>query len=596
MKETKVFNHVPPFTEKQIEIQAEKQIRFLKAVHPQLADTHWNEARVELRPIKRDPDLKDYLRSFGTWHFSEKDAVVLKRFLQQINGKGFDLYYSAFAFDYSMEVYKKDGVKYEKGKVNAENALFTSILAADFDGITAEEFQSEKQRLLDVGIETIDVFSGHGWQSVILLSHRVSDKEILKKFTELMTAKGFKVDSAIIDAARVLRMPYSFNCKALDKKTKYYDPVNPQIVATTDHFWTERRYHVTEVFERLNSLPDVIKQSDPLTEVELMTIATAPLSNLERKAEKKDAKKDIEIVEVKQVDVEYLKTVYSMLDFERLPLAVQKMLAGSQERIRNKVMFFIIPFFKNKLGLNIQAIKQILVLWGERCRPALDADYIIKEVNRIYKMGFPANFGKYTAEMLKAYGYLVTDEYLIRDQVKIPNAFFDYFNVLPDGAVRIYLSIKMAAEIKDKKEFTKMDIQYFSNMSERTVERNIKALVEKNMVSKRRSNRRKGEAYVYYPTPYFSTGEGYTSFGNALVDKMLKELTDGEMKLYCCIRYKAGYQEESFWASQKHIADEIGKTQQGVSLLSDNLDKKGFLKKITEDNGKIKHSRYVLKF
>lgn len=156
--------------------------------------------------------------------------------------------------------------------------------------------------------------------------------------------------------------------------------------------------------------------------------------------------------------------------------------------------------------------------------------------------------------------------------------------------------MKLAAELGVVKEFSKKDIQRFANISERTIERNIKALVAKKYVSKRRSNRRKGETYVYYLTPYFSAAEGYTTLGNALVDKMLKELTDGEMKLYCFLRRKSGNQEDCFWASQKYIADQIGKTQQGLSLMTNNLDNKGFLKKTTEENGKIKQSKYVLKF
>lgn len=596
MKKMKIFNQVPVLTDGQIDKQAEKQIRFLKAIHPQLEESHWNEGRIELRPVKREQSIEDYLRSFGSWRLGQKDVVELKKFLHAINGKGVDLYYSAFAFDFDMVVYKKNRKPYEKGKVNKENALFTSILAADFDDITEEQFLQEKQRLLDLDIETIDVFSGHGWQSIILLNHRVTDKEILKKFTGLMMAKGFRVDSAIVDASRVLRMPYSFNCKALDKKSKYYDSINPKIIATTDHFWTERRYHVADVFGKLNNLPDVVEQTTPLTEIDLGTIPTAPISNAERKAEKNKTKKEIEIIEVTQIDVEHLKAVYSMLDFKRLPLAIQKILAGSQAGLRNKVMFFIIPFLRNKLGLDIQTIRTTMTLWGERCSPILDADEIRKEVGRIYGLGFKGGHGVYTQELFQAYGYLDFDQYKIKDEIKITNSFFEDFAVLPDASVRIFLSMKLAAELGEVKEFSKKDIQRFANISERTVERNIKALVTRKYISKRRSNRRKGETYVYYLTPYFSGAEGYTALGNALVDKMLKELTDGEMKLYCFLRRKSGNQEDCFWASQKYIADQIGKTQQGLSLMTNNLDNKGFLKKTTEENGKIKQSKYVLKF
>jgi len=299
---------------------------------------------------------------------------------------------------------------------------------------------------------------------------------------------------------------------------------------------------------------------------------------------------------VKQINEEQLKSVYSMLDFERLPFAVRKILDGTQEGLRNKVMFFIIPFLRNKLGLDIQTIREVMIRWGERCSPILDADEIYKEVNRIYGLGFQGKHGVYTQELFRAYGYLDFDQYKIRDEVEITNSFFDDFAEMADASIRIFLSMKLAAELGEVKEFSKKDIQHFANMSERTIERNIKALVGKKYISKRRANRRKGEAYVYYPTPFFSTGKGFTSFGNALLEKMLKELTDGEIKLYCYLRRKSGNQEVSFWASQEYIADKIGKTQQGISLLTDNLNKKGFIRKITEVNGKIKQSKYILKF
>ncbi|RIX60054.1 hypothetical protein D3P08_00215 [Paenibacillus nanensis] len=593
MKEKKVFNHVPVFNEGQIDKQVEKQVCFLKAIHPQLGDAHWNEGRVELRPIKRDPDLKEFLRSYGTWHFSEKDTAKLKEFLLKLNGKGVDLYFSGFAFDHSMDVFKKDGKKYEKGKINNENALFTSILPMDFDGISAEEFQAQKQRILELDIETIDIFSGHGFQSFILLSHRVTDKDIYKKFTTLMLAKGFKVDEAVQDPARVLRMPFSFNCKALDPESKYYHSATPQIVATTDVSWTEKRYHVTEVFEKLNSLPDVIKPIEPLTEIDLKTISTLPLTSTKKRAKKEKIKREIE--EVKEIKVEALKAVYSMLNFERLPLGIQKMLAGSQEGLRNKVMMFLIPFLRNSLGLNIQTIKEIMVLWGERCSSSLSEQYVLSEVDRIYAKGFKGKFGKYTEELREAYGYLEFDEYTKKNKIIISNTFLDEFSILPDGAVRIYLAMKLAESLDGVKTFNKAEIQKYALISVSTFKRNMKHLVALNFVSKRRACRRKGEDYVYYLNPYFNSIKGFTLLENAVVRLMLNALTDGEIKLYSFLSKIVG--EKECWTSQKYLADKIGKKgQSSISKMTDSLQRKGFITKRTEEKEGIKHSTYNLNY
>ncbi|MCM3786217.1 helix-turn-helix domain-containing protein [Neobacillus mesonae] len=595
MKEKRVFDCVPVFSDKQIDKQVEKQIMFLKVIYPQLADSHWNEGRIEIRPVKRDPHLGKYLRSYGTWHFRGEDIAKLKEFLQNLNGMGVDLYFSGFAFDYAMEVYKENGEKYEKGKVNKKNALFTSILPMDFDDITTEEFRVQKQRLLQLGIETIDVFTGHGFQSFILLNHKVSDKDIFKKFTTLMLAKGFKVDEAVQDPARVLRMPYSFNCKALDPKSKYYSTTQPEIIATTEVSWTEKRYHITEVFEKINSLTDVIKSKEALTEIDLMSIPTLSLTTLEKRRSNEKSKREIE--EVKGIRIETLRAVYPMLDFEHLPGPIQKMLVGSQEGLRNKVMMFMIPFLRNSLGLNIQTIKEIMVLWGERCIPSLNEQNVLNEVDRIYSLGFKGKHGNYTEELRKAYGYVEFEKFTKRNKIIIPNNFLENLNTLSDGAVRIYLSMKLNQSLYGANNFNKMEIQSIAQISERTLERNMRCLVSTKHVSKRRGNRRIGEGHVYYINPYFNTSQGFTMIEIAVIKSILNELTDGELKLYIFLLKIVGESGTGCWTSQSYIAEKIGKKgQDSISKMTSSMHGKGFITKKTTERDGVKHSVYNLNF
>lgn len=587
---------MPKFNDKQLDKQTYKQIEFLKVMYPFLEDdNNWNEGAIELRPIKRDEYLKKYIRSFNTWHLQQNDVDALRKFLGLINGQGYCLYFSGFAFDRSKEVLRKDGKPYEKGKVNNENSLFTTILPMDFDNLSEDEFLEQKQRLINLGIETHDNFTGHGFQSFILLSHRVLDKDIYKKFTTLLISKGFKVDESLSDSARQLRMPFSFNCKAMDKKSEYYDPLYPEIIPTTVINWTDKRYHVVDVFEKLNSLPDVIAPLAPLKEIDTKAFTTAPLTKTEEKVEKE--KKEREIKEVKEIKIQSLKSVYSSLNIDRLPEPIQKMLGGSQHGLRNKVMLFLIPFLRNSLGLNLQTIKQIMVVWGERCTPKLDADHIIKETERIYGYGLKGKHGKYTEELRKAYGYLEFEQYKRDNKILIPNAIFDDFDVISDGAVRIYLSLKLAEKIDGIQEFTKKDIQQYADVVVRTVERNIKDLVSMGYICKRRSkNRRMGEEHVYYINPYFSATDGFTMLETSLVRLMLKMLTDGEMKLYSYLCRMIGNGGSECWASQKYIAKRVAKTQQGVSLVTTKLMEKGFIKKTTEEKNGVLHSTYNLNY
>lgn len=579
MKEVKSFESVPTFTDQQIEKQLNKQIRFLKAVYPWISEDNYQDGAIELRPIKRDIEAK-YIKSYNTWRLEEKDINSLRDFLKLINGQGHCLYYSLFAFDYT----KTSGKK--KGKINSDNALYTSVLAVDFDDMTFEEFQVEKKKLINLGIETIDIFTGHGFQSIILLKEKVYDKEIIKKFTELLISKGFKADGAITDCARVFRMPYSFNCKSLDIKNKHF---GEGIKPTTDVNWTEKRYNLVDVFKALNTLPTVIEQS---TEIDINKIKTEPVTIREKKLELDKIK------EIKNIKIENLNTLYSeYIDVERLPEPIQKMLQGSQSGLRNKVMLFIIPFLRNSLGLNIQTIKGILTIWGNLCTPNLNKEHIEKEVDRIYKYGFKGQQGKYTEELRQAYGYLEFNKFTRQNKILIPNSIFEDFDVINDGAIKIYLSMKLTEQIDGIKEFTKQDIQQSADIVERTLERNIKDLVAMGYICKRKSNRRQGEQYIYYINTYFSSINGFTMLENAVVKLMLTELTDGEMKLYSYLCMMIGSNKNDCWASQKYLAKKIGKKgQNAISMMTDNLQSKKYITKKTIDKDGIKHCIYNLNY
>lgn len=579
MREIKTFESVPVFTDIQIEKQLIKQIRFLKAIYPWLSEDNFQDGAVELRPIKRDKEAK-YIKSYNTWRLEEKDINSLRDFLNLLNGQGYCLYYSLFTLDYN----KTSGK--QKGKINLDNALYTSVLASDFDNITWEEFKVEKQKLTNIGLETIDIFTGHGFQSLILLKEKVWDKEIIKKYTKLLISKGFKVDTAIVDCARVFRMPYSFNCKSLDPKNKHY---MEGIVPTTDVNWTEKRYHLADVFKALNTLPTVIEQME---ELNIKEIKIEPVTIKEKKIQLD------KIREIKNIKIENLNTSYeTYIDIERLPEPIQKMLQGTPSGLRNNVMLFIIPFLRHTLGLNIQTIKSILTIWGSLCTPALDREFIDKEVDRIYKYGFKGQQGKYTTELREAYGYLEFNKFTRKNKILIPNSIFEDFDVICDGAVKIYLAMKLTEQIEGIKEFTQKEIVEISQISRSTFFKNTNDLLSMGYVCKKRANRRLGEEYIYYINPYFSSIDGFTMLENAVVQLMLNKLTDGEMKLYSYLCFMIGSSKNDCWASQKYLAKKIGKKDHSsISKMTGELVKKKYITKKTVEKDNIKHCIYNLNY
>jgi hypothetical protein len=591
-----IFNSVPTFNDKQIDGQLEKQLKFLKTVYPFLDDLdNWGEGCIELRPLKRDWNAPGFIRSYNAWHIQEKDVEHLRSFLKMLNGKGYCLYYSCFAFDYHMDVYKENGKMFKKGRINNTNALFTCTLPMDFDNITDEEFKIEKQRLTDLGLQTTDVFTGHGFQSLILLNEKVRDKDILEKFTKLLIQKGFRVDDALVDSARILRMPFSFNCKAMDKGTKYYDPFDPDIIPTTVVEWSLCRYHVVDVFSKINSLPDVIPPTNPFPNPhlkdDLFTFTTTPFLPSSIKTRKKDSK---EIKEINEIDVEHLKILYDMLDFERLQEPIQKMLGGSQDGIRNMTIMFLVPFLRNSLGLDYQSIQKVMAIWGERCTPQIDPTEIRSTVERIYQKGFKGKVGRYTKEMAKAYGYIEFNQITKKDKILIPNGFLKGFPKISDCAVRIYLALKRAEQLYGKKEFSKKEILNYAEVSERTLERNMKCLVTTGYVCKRRGvHGQKGQGNMYYINPYFSMKEGFTLIDIPLVEKMLDELTDPEIKLYCFFCHSSSKMGKRCLESQMTIAENLGKkSHSSISKITDSLRNKGYISKTTDETDKVKHSSY----
>ena len=580
MKNNNKYDSVMLFNEKQIEAQLKKQIEFLRKIYPWLEEDSYQEGAIEIRAIKRDKDTK-YLRSYNTWRLEDKDINNLRKFLCLVNGGSYCLYYSVFAFDYSLETNSK-----EKGKINKDNALFTSILAIDFDDMTEDEFQEEKVKLLKVGIETVDVFSGHGFQSIILLKEKVYDKNILTKFTNLIVSKGIKGDLAIVDCARLMRLSFTFNCKTFDPKNKHFGEGVVPCQLFTD---TDKRYKLIEVFEKINTMKDVIKSVEEVEQVEVdfKNIKIEPINYVEKQKK---------IKEVQNIKIENLKSLYrDYLDIDKLPEPVQKMLQGSQEGLRNKVLLFIIPFLRKRVGLNIQTVKSVLKIWGELCIPSLSNDFVEREINRLYKYDFKAAYGKYTEELRTAYGYLEFDKYTRANKIIVPNEFFEEFNIINDCAVKIYLSMKLAVEQDELREFTKEDIQRVANVVEKTVERNMKDLVVQGYVCKRRSNRRGGEKYIYYINSYFNKTKGFTILENATVRLMLKELTDGEIKLYTYLCSMINSADSDCWASQKYLAKAIDKKgHSSISKMTDKLVEKRYIKKTAKQEYGIIHCTYNL--
>ena len=149
-------HHCNELSDKEIESQANQIIEFLQLVHPHTIESAYGDA-IEIRPVQRDADEFEYVRSYSTFTLTgERDKEELIKFLKRVNGKGFCVYYSLFAFDYNLDVFKDNGKLFGKGRVNKTNATYTTTLMADFDKVSIEDYESKYKPLFEKIIKIIN--------------------------------------------------------------------------------------------------------------------------------------------------------------------------------------------------------------------------------------------------------------------------------------------------------------------------------------------------------------------------------------------------------------------------------------------------------
>jgi predicted transcriptional regulator len=580
-------------TSLELESNVKKQMEFLKLVYPDAAtDESFKDGTIELRFLRRTFEGTKNEWSFNAWTLNDTSEKLLLEKMTKMNGLPCCTYYSGYTFNR----FTKDGKKVNQ--ITKQVSLYTSILPMDFDGITESEFLDQKRQFAKLGIETVDIFSGHGYQSIILLNEKSYDKELFAKFTDLLLQKGFPVDSKIRDSARILRLPYTFNCKAFLKRDKYYDSVNPEAIPTFVYKKTTKRYSLERVFEKLNSLPDV----KPMAVKQGLESIAPTLSAEESPAVEAGEKKlvleqnDKPTIEIKSKD--YYRKMYKHLNFDILPSAIQFILMGTPSGIGNDTLLFLVPYLKNTIGLSIGEQIETLQTWGGFCSPVWTKEEIAHEVKRLNKYNFLAKYGKYTNEMEDYYGELVFEEWKIEDEIIIPNDVLDkYVREISDGSFRLYLALKLLQHEEVKSNFTNEEIYEKAGVSLRTFERNIGDLIKSGLVTKKRQNRKdKGEKYTYYVNPFLSIVNGFVRIKASLVELLLlKDISDAQVTFYIYMKRLVGSNEGKYNISQQNLAQKLGKNSQTtISKLTDDLHAKKLIRKETNKIGNVKHSTYIL--
>ena len=568
---------IKKLTEKELVQQTEEQVKFLTTIYPNLVEDTFQECCIEIRPIKRLKDL-EYTRSLNIWRLDNKGIEQLLDFNKKVNGKEFCVYYSSFALNYDI---KSEG--YQIGKVNNENARYTTILPLDFDERSLTEITKQLDILRSLDIEFITVFTGNGIQALILLNKKVYDTKILKKWTTLLISKGFRVDDSIVDCARVLRLPYTFNCKQFDINNKKYSHDAIEI-ATEVWEWTEKRYDILDIFNKIQTLPSIIpstkEEIEELKELETVKKVEFEENSIKDISTNKKKEKINEIFEVVKSDIEVVKDQYKYINIKQIPDAVVNMLYKTPEGLRNDTLLFLVPYLRNTLKLSEKQVIETIKVWGSRCTTPYTSDFAEDEAKRILNYKSQYKYGKYTDNMQKAFGPLEIHIYKKNNTVEIYNDIFDNGGIIKisDAAFKIYLHLELN---KDKKEsYTIKEIEELTSIPSVTIRRNIKDLIRYGYIRRKTTYKKNKESYLYSLSEYRSRATGVTIFNKATLKLMLMDLTDGEIKLYAYL-YRMLNEKLEVTASQKYLSSKIGKSQPRISCMTTELGEKDYLNKTT---------------
>ena len=568
---------IKKLTEKELLQQTEEQVKFLTTIYPNLVEDTFQECCIEIRPIKRLKDL-EYTRSLNIWRLDNKGIEQLLDFNKKVNGKEFCVYYSSFALNYDI---KSEG--YQIGKVNNENARYTTILPLDFDEQSLTEITKQLDILRSLDIEFITVFTGNGIQALILLNKKVYDTKILKKWTTLLISKGFRVDDSIVDCARVLRLPYTFNCKQFDINNKKYSHDAIEI-ATEVWEWTEKRYDILDIFNKIQTLPSIIpstkEEIEELKELETVKKVEFEENSIKDISTNKKKEKINEIFEVIKSDIEVVKDQYKYINIKQIPDAAVNMLYQTPEGLRNDTLLFLVPYLRNTLKLSEKQVIETIKVWGSRCTTPYTSDFAEDEAKRILNYKSQYKYGKYTDNMQKAFGPLEIHIYKKNNTVEIYNDIFDNGGIIKisDAAFKIYLHLELN---KDKKEsYTIKEIEELTSIPSVTIRRNIKDLIRYGYIRRKTTYKKNKESYLYSLSEYRSRATGVTIFNKATLKLMLMDLTDGEIKLYAYL-YRMLNEKLEVTASQKYLSSKIGKSQPRISCMTTELGEKDYLNKTT---------------
>ena len=568
-------------SDEQIQQQMDTIVRFLSLVHPTLSDKSDGTACVEIRPIGRGTYNYRLSKPFCLWKFDETSLFLLKTFLENHNGNGYCLYYSVFNFDYEKKAFTKAGKVAQKGRITVDTARYVNEIAIDFDDIQEEEVVGYMKTLEDIGVYPLWTKSGHGYHAHILLNENLWNKTVLFRLVYLLRSRGFMADTHCIDAARVFRLPGTYNYKGYKEDEEKDFPLC-EIVKESDI-----RYNVNDIVNKISELP-IISEADYeiYSKVEVENIQEITNEDTTREEEEKEKEKEKSSESNEDFCFQSLIN-YPELVQSCLPDAVIKMLNRTPEGYRNSACGFLMKYFKDYYKLSREDIYSVLLRWSkEACDPPFNID---NDFDRLYNSGGL----NYDTALSQKFGYI--DFTVVKDKstVWIPNAFFKSFSTLSGQAARMYLAIK---KLEHYKKTTSLEnIMKVLDVSHTPTARNtVKELIENNFVYTVKGAKKNGVPNTYFTQKIINISEGQTRFSYNDIAAYVGDLNGNELKLYTFMKYKCARTGECFMA-QRNIGKATGLKQSSVCGIIKTVAEKEYIAvNKMEINEYISYCNYTL--
>jgi Helix-turn-helix domain len=571
-------------SEEESRLRAIEMMKFLSLIHPQNVGEGYKNP-IEIKFLLRGEGSTTTLGGYFTLYRLDSESE-LERLAQKIHECfkfSHCMYVSLFTFDRKKEVKVKITDRNGKAtfehkelnKIVRENAVETSVLPMDFDNISKEEYEHYRNYFKHLGIETLGVFTGYGYQMYILLNKPVKTKNTFEKFTMRLVELGLPIDTSITDPSRVFRMAFSRNCKSYSSEFKYYSPYNPEGIETTVIDWCVQRYNKKEIF---NILDKEIARMNPVEETqELVTDVLKTDHNKVFVEAKKAQNKPSE-------SPSKYEQLYKYLSFSEQPSQIQNILKGTEPGYRNASVLYLTPYLNNTLGLTQEQALHTLETFNQLCTPSMPDDKLKSDYYRFSEAYGHFKKGKYGPEMIEKFGREEKDTliYTDFDEILFDNGVIKQFAEIHPSAIKLYLTMKLMEVQTEKNQFTKEEIAAAASVSEKTVQRYIKELTKKSIVVNVKGNNKQGIKKGYRINHFGAYIDGFTKLGNMLVESMINRLEPLEIVLYVYFMFKSKSMNKTMiFTSQHNIAKDVGLTQQAISSLTNELKKKGYIKKET---------------